>query len=105
MKARLPWLLCALAVGLVVAGAAANALLDYPAAGDLVSGLGVTLLGIGAATTGALVATRVPGNAVGWILLALGTGLGFLIAWGAYAVVGETVQPAHASLWLREGGR
>lgn len=101
MRARLPWLLRALAVALVVPGAVANALLDYPAVADLVSGLAVTLLGVGAATTGAIVATRVPGNAVGWILLALGTGLGFLIACGAYAEVSETVQPAHVSLWLR----
>jgi hypothetical protein len=102
MKARLPWLLCAVAVGLVVAGSVANALLDYPAVADLVSALGVTLLGIGAATTGALVATRVPGNSVGWILLALGTGLGFLIACGAYAEVSATTSlgPLPADRWL-----
>jgi hypothetical protein len=102
MSARPPWVLCALAVGLVVPGAVANALLDYPAVTDLVSGLGVTLLGIGAATTGALVATRVPGNAVGWILLALGTGLGFLIACGAYAEVSATTSlgPLPADRWL-----
>jgi hypothetical protein len=103
MRARLPWLLCAVAVGLVVPGAVTNALLDYPSVSELVSAFGVALLGIGAATTGAIVATRLPGNAVGWILLALGTGLGFLTACGAYAEVSATTSlgPLPADRWLR----
>ena len=52
--------------------------------------VGFLALAIGAATIGALVTTRVPGNAVGWILLALGAGIGFSIAAGAYAEASAT---------------
>ncbi len=96
---RLPLVLWILAVGLIVPGAAANAVLDYPNA--IVPDLGFMALAAGAATTGALVATRVPGNAVGWILLALGAGVGFTIACGAYAEVSATTSlgPLPGARW------
>jgi hypothetical protein len=102
MTARLPWILCAIAVPLVIGGSVTNSVLDDAGTADLVSALGFTLLGIGAATTGAIVSTRVPGNAVGWILLALGTGLGFVVAAGAYAELSATTSlgPLPADRWL-----
>ena len=103
MRRRLPALLWAVAIVLIVPAGVANALLDYPDAIDLVAGFGFVLLGVGAATTGAIVAARVPGNVVGWILLALGgTGLGCVIAAGAYAEVSATTSlgPLPAAQWL-----
>ena len=52
-------------------------MLDWPDALDLVADAGFMLLGVGAATTGAIVTSRVRGNAVGPLLLALGVGIGF----------------------------
>jgi hypothetical protein len=99
---RLPWTLCAIAVPMVIAGSVTNAVLGDSDTADLVSALGFSLLGIGAATTGAVVATRVPGNAVGWIMLALGTGLGLTVAAGAYAELSATTSlgPLPAARWL-----
>ncbi len=100
---RLPALLWVAAIVLIVPAGVANALLDYPDAIDLVAGFGFVLLGVGAASTGAIVAARVPGNAVGWILLSLGgTGLGFVIAAAAYAEVSATssLGPLPADRWL-----
>jgi hypothetical protein len=93
--------LWALAIVLVVPAAVANMLLDYRDAVDLVAGLGFTLLGVGSATTGAVVAWRVPGNAVGWLLLGLGSGLGFMLACGTYAEVSATTSlgPLPADEW------
>ena len=48
------------------------------------------------AGVGAVVASRLPGNAVGWILLAIGVGLGFRQALGAYGSLGLTT--AHGPL-------
>ena len=102
MRRRLPAALWALAIALVVPAGIANALLDYPAEIDLLAGFGFTLLGVGAATTGAIVAARVPANAVGWILLGLGCGIGLTIACGAYAEVSATTTlgPLPADQWL-----
>jgi hypothetical protein len=105
VKRRLPGLLWVAAVALVVAGCVANAALDYPATIDLVAGLGFALLGLGAATMGALVSARVPGNPIGWLLLTLGTGLGLMLAVGAYGEAGTQTAagplPADEyALWL-----
>lgn len=82
---RVLWIV---AVVLVVPGAIVNAMLDYNDAIDLVAGFGFALLGLSAATTGAVVASRVPANAVGWIILAIGLGVGILLASGAYGETG-----------------
>jgi hypothetical protein len=102
VRRRLTWLLWLLAVGLIVPGAVANALLDNANAIDLVADAGFMALAAGAATTGALVTTRVPGNAVGWILLALGAGIGFSIAAGAYGEASATssLGPLPAERWM-----
>ena len=85
MRKRLPLLLWIVAATSIAPAAAVNAALDYPDAVDLVANAGFTLLIAGAATTGAIVALRVPGNAVGWILLVLGAAMGLALLCGAYA--------------------
>ena len=90
MRRRLPVLLWIAAVACIVPTAVVNALLDYPNTIDLVANLGFTLLVVGSASTGAIVASRVPGNAVGWILLVLGAGMAFTLACGAYAEASAT---------------
>ena len=99
---RLPAVLWIIAIGSIVPGAVVNAILDRSDPIDLVANVGFTLLVIGAATTGAIVASRVPGNAVGWILLALGAGLGIPLACGAYAEASATTSagPFPADEWL-----
>jgi hypothetical protein len=98
---RLATALAALGVALIVPAAAANAALDYTNVLDLVAGFGFTLLGVGASVTGGVVAARVPRNAVGWLLIALGVGLAITLACGAYAEVSATTRygPLPAEDW------
>ena len=96
MKRRLPLLLWILTVAAVLPAAAINAALDWGNTLDLVANVGFTLLILGAATTGAVVATRVPANAIGWTLIALGLGLAVGLLAGAYAEAG----PLPADEWM-----
>jgi hypothetical protein len=92
------WLL---AVVLTAAGTVVDAVLDWPGAYDLVADAAFLLLGVGAASTGAIVTTRVRGNAVGPVLLALGFGIGWTLALGAYAQAALTsAGPLPAERWV-----
>jgi hypothetical protein len=96
MRLRLPVILALVGVATILPAAAINAALDWPATIDLLANFGFTLLVLGAAATGGVVASRVPGNAVGWTLLALGAGLGVGMLAGAYAEAG----PLPADEWM-----
>lgn len=77
--------LWALAMALVLAGAISTTAVDFQDPADLLFGLGFVVLGAGAATAGAVVRARVPGNAVGPILSGMGLGVGLLLTCGGYA--------------------
>ena len=85
--AWLAWSLWALAV-LLVPGAALEFALGWVRAGDIPYALAFVALQLGAATAGAIISYRLPGNAVGWIFLAIGILMGLLLAVDAYAELG-----------------
>lgn len=82
---RLAYGLAAFAIVTVVPGSAVITRLDWTGPGDLLAGALFALLGVTSAVIGALVASRVPTNAVGWLILGLGVGMGVLTAAAAYA--------------------
>jgi hypothetical protein len=96
---RILWVL---GIALIVAGTAANATLDWPDALDIVADAAFMLLGVAAASTGAIVTSRARGNAIGPLLLALGAGVGSTLALGAYAQVSvkTSLGPLPADNWV-----
>ena len=106
MRTRLVRGLWFVAVACVLIGATAITFVDLQDSADLPYGLGFLLLGAGAATAGAVVSARVPGNAVGPILLAMGTGVGLLLTSGAYAETSKTTDlgPLPGAPWAAWAG-
>jgi hypothetical protein len=98
---RLAYALMAIALATAVPGAALTIWLDWTGPADLLIGGLFALLGVASAVTGALVASRVNKNAVGWLILALGVGMGILLAANAYASAKEwsafASWPGHAA--------
>ena len=86
--ARLAWALWGVAVAFVLLGTVLQTAIAYAGPADIPFALAFSAVQIGAATAGAVVASRLPRNAVGWIFLALGTGLGLSFALGFYAELG-----------------
>lgn len=85
---RLAYPLGALAMALAVVGSVVSTAVDWAGWGDLPFGLAFGLVGIASGLTGAAVAARLPVNPVGWLVLAMGLGIGLLMAAGAYAELG-----------------
>jgi hypothetical protein len=75
------WVLCVLMLPAVVVQVA----LGWVGPTDLLFAIGFAALQLGAATTGAVISSRLPGNAVGWIFLAMGLLMGILFVAGTYA--------------------
>jgi hypothetical protein len=100
VRPRLPWIVAGVAIALVIPGAAGTTAIDWTDAADLPFGVGFALMGVACAATGAVVASRVPRNPVGWIILAMGVGVGVLLAFGAYGEAGTTT--SHGPLPLDE---
>jgi hypothetical protein len=87
---RLAWGLGALAVVLVLPGTILATAVDLKDPGDLPFGFGFALMGLACAATGSIVASRVPANPVGWIVLTMGIGVGLLLLGGAYGEISVT---------------
>ena len=102
---RLPIALAAVACVLSVAGSGASSVINWTSIVDLPFAVAFALLGVASAATGAVVASRLPRNAVGWLILGLGLGVGVLLSVGAYAEVGvdtdgEPLPGYSAAAWL-----
>ena len=72
---------------------------------DIPYAVGFVAVQLGTATAGVIISSRLPGNAVGWIFLAIGLLLGLLFAAGAYADLGTDVGyatlPGHwIAVWI-----
>ena len=85
----LAWSLWALSV-LMLPAIVVQVALGWVGPADIPFAVGFTALQLGAATTGAVIGSRLPGNAVGWIFLAMGLLMGFLFVAGSYAELGLT---------------
>jgi hypothetical protein len=81
---RLAWSLWGLTL-LLVPGVILQISFSWVGPADLPFAIGFVAVQLGAATAGAIICSRLPRNAVGWIFLAIGLLLGLLFAVGTYA--------------------
>nr|MBA2783408.1 hypothetical protein [Rubrobacteraceae bacterium] len=82
---RMPWLV----LGVSVALAAASVALGISGGADLFIAFSIAALGVVFAGTGALVASRAPGNWIGWIFCAMGLLFEFGILGEVYVAYGS----------------
>jgi hypothetical protein len=85
---RLAHSLAALAVLLAVPGAAVSIWLRPSGSGDVTFAIICASIAVASSLTGATVASRLPTNRVGWLVLGQGVGAGVIIALGGYSAVG-----------------
>src|SRR5215211_3094811 len=83
-SSRLAWTLWMLAL-LLLPGVILQISFNWAGPTDLPFAIGFIAVQLGAATAGAIISSRLPGNVVGWIFLAIGLLLGLMFAVGAYA--------------------
>ena len=83
-SSRLAWALWVLAL-LLLPGVILEISFNWAGPTDIPFAIGFIAVQLGCATAGAIISSRLPGNAVGWIFLAIGVLLGLLFAVGAYA--------------------
>jgi hypothetical protein len=94
-SSRLAWSLWVLTL-LLLPGVIGEIYFTWGGPADIPYVAGFVAVQLGAATAGAIICSRQPGNAVGWIFLAIGLLLGLLFAANAYAVLGvDTGGDAH----------
>src|SRR5215210_3213839 len=86
-SSRLAWSLWVLTL-LLLPGVILEISFNWVGPADIPFVVGFVAVQVGAATAGAIISSRLPGNAVGWIFLAIGVLLGLLFAVGAYAEIG-----------------
>src|SRR5215210_8913722 len=88
-SSRLAWALWVLTL-LLLPGMVLQLSLNWAGPTDIPFAIGFIAVQLGCATAGAIISSRLPGNAVGWIFLAIGVLLGLLFAAGAYAELVST---------------
>ena len=84
---RVAFSLWVLAVALVIPGPVLTTIVDATA-GDIPFTVAFVGVQLAAATTGAVVALRLPRNPIGWIFLGMGAGLALAFAASSWAEVG-----------------
>ena len=90
-SSRLAWSLWVLTL-LLLPGVFVEIYLSWDGPANIPFVAGFVAVQLGAATAGAIISSRLPANAVGWIFLAIGLLLGLLFAVGAYAELGIDVE-------------
>jgi hypothetical protein len=98
-SSRLAWLLWLLSL-LLLPGVILEIYLNWVGPVDIPYAVGFVAVQLGCATAGVIISSRFPGNAVGWIFLAIGLLLGVLFGAGAYADLGT-----HMGYGALPGGR
>jgi hypothetical protein len=88
---RLAWALWGLAL-LMLPGIVVMISFTWEGPADIPFVVGFVAVQLGAATAGAIISSRLPRNAVGWIFLTIGLLLGLMFAAGAYASLGIEVE-------------
>jgi hypothetical protein len=83
-SSRLAWALWVFTL-LLLPGVILQISFNWAGPADIPFAIGFIAVQLGCATAGAIISSRLPGNAVGWIFLAIGVLLGLLFAVGAYA--------------------
>jgi signal transduction histidine kinase len=101
---RLPWVICGLTVGLM-GGALALGIRNGSISNDAAFAVVGIVMMIGNVAVGAFVASRVPSNPTGWLLMTIGIGFVVGVAASEYAVYGLYTNPGgapfpYAAAWL-----
>jgi hypothetical protein len=90
-SSRLAWSLWVLTL-LLLPGVFVEISLTWDGPANIPFVAGFVAVQLGTATAGAIISSRLPANAVGWIFLSIGLLLGLLFAFGAYAELGIDVE-------------
>src|SRR5215211_5395904 len=95
-SSRLAWSLWVLAL-LLLPGVILQLSFNWVGPTDIPFAVGFIAVQLCSATAGAIISSRLPGNAVGWIFLAIGVLLGLLLTLGAYADL--AIEKRYGSVW------
>jgi hypothetical protein len=102
----LAWGLCLFGIATMVAGVVFQELAGSPSDGSLFENVALLTAFATFPALGALVASRQPGNALGWIFIGIGVGIGLLILGTEYAkyglVRGNYAPSAAVGAWLEQ---